>query len=74
MPAYETHPLRAQQPRRYLTLARPDKHNAQEARMWHELAQLGEELLTDETLRCLVVAGEGPSFSAGIDLVEGLAA
>jgi enoyl-CoA hydratase/carnithine racemase len=31
------------------------------------------ELLADPTLRCLVVAGEGPSFSAGIDLVEGLA-
>ena len=33
----------------------------------------GVELLADETLRCLVVTGEGPTFSAGIDLVEGLA-
>ena len=30
-------------------------------------------LLRDETLRCLVVTGEGPAFSAGIDLVEGMA-
>jgi len=41
--------------------------------MWQELAHLGRELLTDQRLRCLVVTGEGPSFSAGIDLVEGLA-
>ena len=56
-----------------LTLARPEKRNAQNPLMWQELAQLGAELLPDQTLRCLVVAGEGPSFSAGIDLVEGLA-
>lgn len=56
-----------------LTLARPDKRNAQNPLMWQELARLGTQLLPDETLRCLVVAGEGPSFSAGIDLVEGLA-
>ena len=56
-----------------LTLARPEKRNAQNPLMWQELAHLGAELLPDLTLRCLVVAGEGPSFSAGIDLVEGLA-
>jgi enoyl-CoA hydratase/carnithine racemase len=55
-----------------LTLARPEKRNAQNPLMWHELAQLGTDLLTDQSLRCLVVAGDGPSFSAGIDLVEGL--
>src|SRR5450755_83827 len=56
-----------------LTLARPHKRNAQNPAMWEELKQLGTELLSDQSLRCLVVAGEGPSFSAGIDLVEGLA-
>ena len=56
-----------------LTLARPGKRNAQNPLMWQELAQLGTELLRDETLRCLVVTGEGPAFSAGIDLVEGMA-
>jgi enoyl-CoA hydratase/carnithine racemase len=55
-----------------LTLARPQKRNAQNPLMWRELADLGAELLADSTLRCLVVAGEGPSFSAGIDLIEGL--
>jgi enoyl-CoA hydratase/carnithine racemase len=56
-----------------LTLARPGKRNAQNPLMWEELAQLGAELLPDETLRCLVVTGEGSTFSAGIDLVEGMA-
>lgn len=56
-----------------LTLARPGKRNAQNPLMWQELARLGAELLPDQTLRCLVVTGEGPTFSAGIDLVEGMA-
>jgi len=56
-----------------LTLARPAKRNAQNPLMWEELARLGVELLPDETLRCLVVGGEGSTFSAGIDLVEGMA-
>jgi enoyl-CoA hydratase len=56
-----------------LTLARPGKRNAQNPLMWRELAHLGAELLGAADLRCLVVTGEGPSFSAGIDLVEGLA-
>jgi enoyl-CoA hydratase/carnithine racemase len=55
-----------------LTLARPGKRNAQNPLMWQELAALGARLLPDETLRCLVVTGEGPAFSAGIDLVEGI--
>src|SRR5258707_2981435 len=55
-----------------LTLARPGKRNAQNPLMWEELARLGTDLLPDETLRCLVVTGEGPAFSSGIDLVEGI--
>ncbi len=56
-----------------LTLARPGKRNAQNPLMWRELARLGTDVLSDETLRCLVVAAEGPVFSAGIDLAEGMA-
>ena len=55
-----------------LTLARPAKRNAQNPLMWRELARLGTELLPDDSLRCLVVAGEGPVFSAGIDIAEGM--
>jgi enoyl-CoA hydratase/carnithine racemase len=56
-----------------LTLNRPGKLNAQNPLMWQELARLGSELVRDQTLRCLVVTGEGRAFSAGIDLVEGMA-
>jgi enoyl-CoA hydratase/carnithine racemase len=47
-----------------LTLARPENRNAQNPLMWQELADLGSELLADDTLRCMVVMGEGPSFSS----------
>ena len=56
-----------------LTLARPEKRNAQNPLMWQELRDLGSQLLADDTLRCLLVTAKGPTFSAGIDLVEGLA-
>jgi enoyl-CoA hydratase/carnithine racemase len=55
-----------------LSLARPDRRNAQNPTMWRELADLGTRLQGDGSLRCLVIAGDGPSFSAGIDLFEGL--
>ena len=55
-----------------LTLSRAAKHNAQNPAMWQELTRVGDELLGDSTLRCLLVTGDGPSFSSGIDLVEGL--
>src|ERR1700742_4526851 len=55
-----------------LTLARPGKRNAQNPVMWAELKRLGTELLADKSLRCLLVARDGPSSSAGIALVEGL--
>jgi enoyl-CoA hydratase/carnithine racemase len=56
-----------------LTLARPEKRNAQNPTMWREIRDLGVDLVDDPDLRCLVIAGAGPCFSAGIDLVEGLA-
>ncbi len=41
--------------------------------MWQEMADLGRRLRASEDIRCLVVTGEGSSFSAGLDLVEGMA-
>jgi enoyl-CoA hydratase/carnithine racemase len=51
-----------------VTLNRPDKLNAQTVAMWHYLARVGAELAADDTIRVLVVAGAGRSFSAGIDI------
>lgn len=55
-----------------LTLARPGKRNAQNPLMWAELARLGVTLRADDTLRALLVTAEGPTFSTGIDLIEGM--
>jgi enoyl-CoA hydratase/carnithine racemase len=49
-----------------ITLNRPDKRNAQTFATWSALARIGESL--PDQVRIVVVRGEGPSFSAGIDL------
>ncbi|HEY9523495.1 MAG TPA: enoyl-CoA hydratase/isomerase family protein [Thermopolyspora sp.] len=49
-----------------ITLARPEKRNAQTFATWSALAEIGENL--PERVRVVVIKGEGPSFSAGLDL------
>jgi enoyl-CoA hydratase/carnithine racemase len=49
-----------------ITLDRPDKRNAQTFGTWSALARIGDNL--PDPVRVVVVKGEGPSFSAGIDL------
>ena len=51
----------------WLRLNRPDKLNAMSTQLWDELRELGEKMVDDATLRCLVVISEGRAFSAGID-------
>jgi enoyl-CoA hydratase/carnithine racemase len=51
-----------------VTLDRPGVRNAQTPAMWLELAGFGAGLPDD--VRVVVVSGEGPSFSSGIDLTE----
>jgi enoyl-CoA hydratase/carnithine racemase len=48
-----------------VVLDRPEVRNAQTPRMWSELADFGTSLPAD--VRVVVVSGEGPSFSAGLD-------
>lgn len=48
-----------------MTLCRPDRRNAQTPATWTTLAAIGESL--PDEVRVVVVRGEGPSFSAGID-------
>src|SRR5213593_4098362 len=52
----------------WLRLNRPDRLNAMTTEMWAEMAKLGESLVDDASLRCLVVIGEGRAFSSGIDV------
>ncbi|GAA2591432.1 enoyl-CoA hydratase/isomerase family protein [Actinomadura fulvescens] len=49
-----------------VTLNRPERRNAMTFATWRGLARIGESL--PEGVRVVVVRGEGPSFSAGIDL------
>jgi enoyl-CoA hydratase/carnithine racemase len=49
-----------------VTLSRGERRNAMTPTMWHGLAAIGRAL--PPSVRVVVVRGEGPSFSAGIDL------
>jgi enoyl-CoA hydratase/carnithine racemase len=49
-----------------VTLSRPSRRNAMTPRMWHGLAAIGRALPPEA--RVVVVRGDGPSFSSGIDL------
>jgi enoyl-CoA hydratase/carnithine racemase len=49
-------------------LNRPEKYNAQTPAMWHELRLAGETLMADADVRCVVLSGNGKSFSAGLDV------
>jgi enoyl-CoA hydratase/carnithine racemase len=49
-----------------VTLQRPERRNAMTPAMWLGLAAIGRAL--PSSVRVVVVRGDGPSFSAGIDL------
>lgn len=49
-----------------ITLARPERRNAMTGGTWRTLARIGDALPPD--VRIVVIRGDGPSFSAGIDL------
>ena len=49
-----------------VTLQRPERRNAMTPSLWHGLAAVGDAL--PPQVRVVVVRGDGPSFSAGIDL------
>lgn len=50
-----------------MTLARPEKRNAQTPATWRRLAAVGERVLADDDVRVVVLRAEGASFSAGLD-------
>ena len=51
-----------------MTLNRPDKHNAFDDAMINEMVAYLQELAANDSIRALIVAGTGKSFSAGADL------
>lgn len=52
----------------YVTLQRPDKHNAMNAQMIAELSDAARQIGGDATVRAVVLSGEGRTFCAGGDL------
>lgn len=53
----------------WLWIDRPEKHNALSEDMWRDLPEAVATLGADPRVRVVVVAGRGPSFTVGIDLV-----
>ncbi|SNR74637.1 enoyl-CoA hydratase [Haloechinothrix alba] len=51
-----------------ITLNRPEKYNAADERMHHELARVWADVSSDPDTRVAVVTGAGKAFSAGGDL------
>ncbi len=51
-----------------MTLSRPDSHNALNADLIEELTRCFEEISDDESVRVVVLAGEGRSFCSGADI------
>jgi methylglutaconyl-CoA hydratase len=52
----------------YLTLARPEAHNAMNGMMYDEAREAVRSCETDPAIRALVLTGKGPSFCSGGDL------
>jgi enoyl-CoA hydratase/carnithine racemase len=57
-------------PAAIVTMRRPERRNALSLAMMRELTAALVELARDRGVRAIVIAGEGPAFSAGHDLRE----
>jgi enoyl-CoA hydratase len=68
--------LEQQGPVAVLTLNRPEKANAMQEAMWHEIRDAMRHADETDAIRVVVMRGAGKHFTAGIDLamLEGLAA
>jgi enoyl-CoA hydratase len=53
-----------------ITLARPERHNAQDQQMLAELNEAYAALMDDEDVRVTVLAADGEDFSSGHDLSD----
>ena len=53
-----------------ISLRRPEKMNAINSEMWETVTHLVHHVSKDESVRVLVLRGEGENFSAGSDLKE----
>ena len=54
-----------------VTLARPEKHNALDQRMFRAIVEAAEQVAAAPGVRVVVLRGEGPSFCSGLDVTSG---
>jgi enoyl-CoA hydratase/carnithine racemase len=54
-----------------VTLARPEKHNALDLRMFRAIVEAAEHVASEPAVRAVVLHGEGPSFCSGLDVTSG---
>jgi enoyl-CoA hydratase/carnithine racemase len=57
-------------PVRHVVLNRPEKRNAMSQELLRALGQALREAAAEESVHCVLLRGEGPVFSAGVDLLE----
>ena len=57
-------------PVRHVVMNRPEKRNAMSQELLAELARALHAAADDASVQCVVLRGEGPVFSAGVDLAE----
>jgi enoyl-CoA hydratase/carnithine racemase len=57
-------------PVRHVVLNRPEKRNAMSQELLRALGGALREAAAEDSVHCVVLRGEGPVFSAGVDLVE----
>ncbi|WP_280233861.1 crotonase/enoyl-CoA hydratase family protein [Nocardia cyriacigeorgica] len=54
--------------RAYVTLDRPDKHNGLTVEMLHGLIEAAHTVADHRDVRAVILSGNGPSFSSGLDI------
>ncbi|WP_328407194.1 crotonase/enoyl-CoA hydratase family protein [Nocardia sp. NBC_00403] len=62
--------LRFEGDRAYVTLDRPDKHNGLTIEMLRGLADAAHTIADRKDLRAVILSGNGPSFSSGLDVAQ----
>jgi enoyl-CoA hydratase len=67
--SYEFYTLEKKTPIAWISLNRPEKKNAMHPPAWHELIPIFEEINADDEIRVVIIKGNGPCFTAGIDLI-----
>lgn len=70
MKEYQFYSVDKKPPVAWVFLNRPNKKNAMNAPAWQEPTFIFEDLDQDNDIRVVVIAGNGPCFCVGIDLVS----